>query len=265
MAVVILEYFRGSIEVADFRAVVPVAGLNLVVLQSLKLLFMPEASRLYARNDTAGLSDIYWQSAIWTTLATFPLFAVCFFLSEPLVTLLFGERYASSQGSMAPSVLALLSLGNYFNAAMGLNTYTLQVYARVRFITAINAIATAAGLCLNLALIPPLGAVGAAIATTASVVLHNLLHHAGLLWKTDIDLLRWSGWKVYLKVLAAVVVLYLVGKLVGPPAVVTAILVAATSLALFRLNRSSLRIEETFPELSRVPLLRGLFSLEGGR
>ena len=257
MAVLILGHFRGSAEVADFRAVVPVAALNLVVLQSLKILFMPAASRLYVKNDTAGLNDLYWQSAIWTTVVTFPIFAVCFFLAEPVTTVLFGDSYAASH-----SLLAVLAVGSYFSAAAGLNTYALQVYARVRFITCINVVTTAAGLLLNLMLIPPYGAMGAAVATTASVVLHNVLNHAGLLWRTDIDLLQWRRWTVYLTVLVAALALALVDPLleltVGPfPAVAgMAALVVLASLVVVRVHRHSLRLEETFPELARLPLCR---------
>ena len=268
MAVMILEHFRGSSELADFRVVVPVAGLNIVVLQSFKLLFMPAATRLYERRDTAGINDIYWQSAIWTTIVTFPVFAVCFFLAEPVTTLLFGDRYAASN-SAASSILAILAVGSYFSAAMGLNTYCLQVYARVRFITSINALATTAGLLLNLWLIPKSGemggAVGAAIATTASVVLHNVLNHVGLFWRTDIDLFRWRGWKVYLTVLSAVLALYLVCRFFEPSVAITVSLVVLASLVLIRINRHSLDLEQTFPELSRVPLLREFLSLERRR
>jgi len=270
MAIVLLEHFRGSAEVADFRVVVPVAGLNLVVLQSLKILFMPAASRLYVRKDTAGLNDLYWQSAIWTAVVTFPIFAVCFFLAEPLTTLLFGDRYATSH-----SLLTVLAVGSYFSAAAGLNTYALQVYARVRFITCINLLTTATGLLLNLWLIPRYGAMGAAIATTVSVVLHNVLNHAGLLWRTDIDVLQWRRWKVYLTVLVAALALALLGALLEPAALkmadpamavaVMAVLVVLASVAVVRANRHSLHLEETFPELKRVPLLGRLLSMERRR
>lgn len=262
MAVLILDHFRGAAEVADFRVVVPVAGLNLVVLQSFKILFMPAASRLYERKDTVGLNDLYWQSAIWITVVTFPIFAACFFLAEPLTTWLFGDRYATSH-----SPLVVLAIGSYFSAAAGLNTYALQVYARVRFITCINVLTTLVGLTLNLYLIPRYGVMGAAIATTAAVVLHNVLNHAGLLWRTDIDFLQWRCWRVYLTVLVAVLTLSLVSALLDRSAAAMAVpimvvLVVLVSVAVVRINRHSLHLEETFPELARVPLLRRLFSME---
>ncbi len=261
MAIFILGYFRGSRDIADFRAVVPVAGLTLLVLQSHKVLFMPTASRLYAQGDRGGLRDLYWQSAIWITILTFPIFAACFFLADPVTELLFGSRYAASGGSEASSILAILALGSFLNAAAGLNTYVLQVYGNVGFIAAINAIAAAAGLVLNLSLIPGFGAWGAAVATTASVVLQNGLNHLGLRLRTEIDLFRWQAWKVYLTVLAAGLVLGL-ASLLKPPVAVMVSLVALASLVFLRTSRRSLRLEETFPELGRVPLVREILSLK---
>ncbi|HZD10740.1 MAG TPA: oligosaccharide flippase family protein, partial [Candidatus Binatia bacterium] len=47
MVIVFLEYFANTVEIAEFRAVLPVAGLNLVVMQSFKYLFTPLAARLF--------------------------------------------------------------------------------------------------------------------------------------------------------------------------------------------------------------------------
>lgn len=263
MAVVILEHFRGSTGVADFKAVVPLAGLNLLVLQSHKILFTPMASRLYAREDSTQLNQLFWQSAIWITVMTFPVFAVCFFLAEPVTVLLFGSRYAAAEGSEASQILAILALGNYFNASMGLNTFTLQVYGRVRFIASMNALAAAAALVLNLLLIPRHGALGAAVATTASVIIQNGLTHAGLLLRTSIRLFPAHSLKVYLNVLSVTLVLVLLSVVFRPGWVLIACLVALASLLLLVVNRHPLRLEETYPELARIPLIGGLLSRRG--
>jgi O-antigen/teichoic acid export membrane protein len=257
MAVVLLEYFRGTTDVAEFRAVVPVAGLSLVVMQSLRLLFTPMASRLFARNDVAGINNLYWQSAAWIAVVTFPFFAVCFFLAEPVIVLLFGTRYAG-----AGLILAVLAVGNYFNAALGLNTYTLQVYAKVRFITFINGLSVIIALGLNLWLIPHHGALGAAIATSGAIVTYNLLNHFGLASRTEIDLLQWRYLKVYLRILGVTLGLLLLHTTLNISTPMMVILVALVSFLLLRLNRATLDIERTFPELLQIPLLRRLLAVE---
>ena len=124
-----LEYFRSTADVAAFRSVLPVARLNTVVLENFSLLFLPLASRLFSRGADRGINDLYWQSAAWMALLSLPIFALTFVLAEPVTVLFFGERYADSA-----TILAMLSLGYYFNGALGLNAETLKVYGRVRTI-----------------------------------------------------------------------------------------------------------------------------------
>ena len=70
------------------------------------LLFTPLAARLFARGDRAGIRELYWRTAAWMAVFSFPVFALTFVCAHELTVALFGERYASS----AP-VLALLALG----------------------------------------------------------------------------------------------------------------------------------------------------------
>lgn len=253
LVAVLLQFYGTAVDVAAFRAVVPVAGLNSVVMQSFKYLFTPLASRLYARQDREGLNDLYWKTAIWISLFSFPVFVATFSLAQPLTVLLFGERYADSG-----VILALLSFGYFINAALGFNSYTLRVYGRVRFIVSIDVLTAAFGLGLNLLLIPRYGALGAAIGTTAGLVAYNLLNHLGLLLGTGIRLFQWQYSRVYLSLIAATVGLLLIQALVNPPFFVSAALAAVVSLGLLRLNRRILDIDHVFPEILRIPLIRPL-------
>jgi O-antigen/teichoic acid export membrane protein len=248
--VVLLEYFATTTQVAEFRAVVPVAGLNLVVMQSFKYLFTPEAARLFARNDSQGINDLYWRSATWIAIITFPVFAASFSLARPLTVLLFEERYASSA-----TVLALLALGNYMNAAMGFNAYTLRVFGKVRFIVAIDLFSALAGVVLNVLLIPRYGAIGAAIGTTAALVLYNLLNHAGLLLGTQIHLFQPRYLRVYASIVLGAALLLLIDQLLNPGIVAGSLLIAAISLLLVAVNWQVMEAGRMFPELRRIPVL----------
>ena len=74
-----------------------------------------------------------------------PVFLLTFSLAEPITVLLFGERYAGSA-----AYLAILSLGMYFNAALGFNGLTLKVIGRVRYVVILNLFAAGANVALNL-------------------------------------------------------------------------------------------------------------------
>jgi O-antigen/teichoic acid export membrane protein len=250
MAVLLLEPLAGANAVADFQAVIPMAGLNLVVLQSLKMLYTPTAARLFARGNESGINAIFWQSAVWIALITFPVFAVCILIPDAVTALLFGDRYVS-----AANVLVVLAIGNYVNAALGMNTYTLQVYARVRTIAATSVLATLLGLGLNLWLIPEHGALGAAMATSGAVVAHNVMNHIGLFFRTGVDVLQRSGILVYGTILVGTAGLIAIRHTLDPHALVIAALIAMVFAALLWIHRGTLAIADTFPELARVPLI----------
>lgn len=260
LAVLLLEFYKDSAAVAEFRAVVPVAGLTLVVLQSLKMLYTPTASRLYAREDVDGINALYWQSASWVALMSFPVFVVCVLFYEPITVLLFGEQYAG-----AGLVLAVLAVGNYINAALGMNTYTLQVYARVRTVATNSVIAALLGLGLNLWLIPTHGAIGAAWATSGAIVVHNLLNQAGLHFGTGVDVLRMQGLRVYGSILLVTLGLVVLHTSFELPLVALVILVVFAFLILLRINRKELNIANAFPEIAKVPGFRFLLAMERGR
>jgi O-antigen/teichoic acid export membrane protein len=248
-------------EVAAFRAVVPLAVLNQFVLQSFTLLFMPIAARLFARNDREGINNLYWQTAIWTSVLSFPIFALTFSMAQPLTVLLYGKSY---QGSAI--ILALLSFGYYFNAAMGFNGLTLKVYGKLKYIVAINVLAAVANVAINLVLIPRYGALGAACGTCATMVLHNILKQAGLRFGTGISLFEWKYLKVYVSMvlgaaglLAAQSVLPKNYSWTEPYVYLGFGLAGLVALVVVGLNRKLLNVGQTFPELLRFPLMRRLF------
>lgn len=250
--VLLLGHYRGAVEVADFRVIGPLAVMNQVVMSSFAILFMPLAARLFAREDRDGIGDLYWQTAIWMATLSFPVFAVTFSLAQPVTVLLYGEIYRDSG-----LFLALLSLGYYFNAALGFNGLTLKVFGRLRYIVSINLAAAAFNVALNLVLIPRYGALGAAIGTAATLLLHNILKQAGLR-STGIDLVDRRYLRIYGVIAAAAGAVLLTQVLASPPVYVGIVLAAAASVAVIGINRSALRIGERFPELAKSRVLRFL-------
>jgi O-antigen/teichoic acid export membrane protein len=253
--VVMLGYFGDATEVADYRVVQPAAHLNLLVMTSFTLLFTPMAARLFARDDRAGIQELYWRTAIWIAVFSFPVFAATFALSHTLTVAMFGERYADS----AP-ILALLSLGYYFSAALGFNGLTLRVYGLVRYSVVIAVLAAIANVALNLVLIPRYGALGAGIGTCLTLVVHNLLKQAGLRKGTGISVLHRRHLRVYGVIIGAVAALLALQRLLDPGFVASVALIAAASLSVLALTRGSLRVGDTFPELLRIPVVRALLS-----
>jgi len=249
--VILLGHFGGTTDVAEFRVVSPAATLNLLVMTSFALLFTPVAARMFARDDREGVNRLYWQTAIWIAVLSFPIFALTFSLAHPVTVTLFGERYADSA-----TYLALLSFAYYFNAALGFNGLTLKVFGRLRYIVSINMLVALVNLGANFVLIPRYGALGAAIGTSSTLVLHNILKQAGLSLGTGVRLFERSELNVYVTIGCAAGLLLAIQLLLSPPAFVGFALAALASIAVLALSRRSLRAAEMFPELMRFRLVR---------
>ncbi len=257
LIILLLEHFWNSAAVADFRAVFPVARLNQIVFESCHFLFMPAASRMFARNDRAGINGLYWKTALWIAICSFPVFAVSFSLAKPLAVLLFGQRYADSG-----TILAVLSLGFYFNAATGFNAMTLRVFGRLRYIVIADFVAAGVAVATSLLLVPRYGAMGGAVGTCFTLIVHNILNQAGLRG-SGIQLFQWRYARAYLVIALAAAGLLLVQMFVAPPIYIAFGLAAAVSLAVIVLNRDLLDVQGTFPELERFRWLRPVLAPTG--
>lgn len=250
---ILLGHFRGAVGVANFRVLQPAAELNLIVLSSFTILFIPLASRLFARRNAAATNDLYWRTAVFIALGTFPVFAVTFTLSGPLIELLYGSRYSASA-----TYLTILAVGYYMQAALGFNGTILMVTGRVWIVSLMNIAAIAINVGLNLILIPRYGALGAAVGTSASLIIHNLLKQTGMALATGTPFVDRRYVKPYATIAAAAGLLLVVREeLEGnePVRVTVCLLVCAAVLVV---NRSALRLGHIFPELARVPGLRRL-------
>ncbi len=239
--------------VADYRVVQPVAALNLIVLQSFTLLFIPATARLFARDDRNGLRSLYWQTAAWVAVLSFPIFAVTFALAEPLTVALFEERYAGSA-----IFLAIIALGRYYDAALGFNGLTLRVFGNLKAVVGVNLAAALINIVLLLALIPPFGALGAALATGITLLAFNSLKQIALSRALGISVFEWQYLRVYATIVAATIGLVAIQTVLDPPLIVGLVLVGLASLAVLFAGRHHLQVADTFPELARIPFVRRL-------
>ena len=256
--VVILGRTAGTAAVASYRAVLPVARLNQLVMNSFSLLFAPLMARMWTRGDRQALGQAYWQTAAWVAVLSFPLFALTLGLAGPITVGLFTSRYADSS-----PYLAVLGLAYYFNAALGFNGVTLKMAGRVWLVAGTAGAALVFNLAANLILIPRYGAMGAACGTAASVVLYNLLKQWGLHRGTGITLFDRQYLSLYGTIAVSTIFLASLGPL-GAPAVLCLAVVIITSTAVLLMGRHVLAMGELFPELRRVPLV-GHFLTSGGR
>jgi len=250
-----LGYFCDLRQVAYFRVVLPAAAMNLIVMQSFALLYMPAAARMFAKSDHSGINRLYWQTANWMAVLTFPIFAMTFSMARPMTVFLYGARY-----EQCGLILALLSLGYYFNVALGFNGLTLQVLGNLRYIVIINLLAAVANVAVNLVLIPRYGALGAAVGTSATMLVHNVLKQTGLRLAAGISLFDWKYLSLYVVLLTSGLGLAVVYAIASSHVFLGFVLAAAISLAVLGFGKKSLNIAETFPEFLRLPVVGKLLA-----
>ncbi|OHB78891.1 MAG: hypothetical protein A2V98_01560 [Planctomycetes bacterium RBG_16_64_12] len=256
----LLEFIHGTTGVAAFRAVLPVARLNLMVMDSFKLLFTPTVARLFARGDRAGIDQLYWKNTAWIAVVTFPVFCLTFVSAGPLAVLLFGSRYADSG-----LVLALLSLGCYLNASFGFNALTLRALGKVRVIVVNDLITAAVAVGLNVLLIPRYGAVGGALAFSATLIVQNVLNQWALFRTGAVSLVEGNCLRIYAVILAVSAALLVIQQVVAPPLAVALLLSAAASFLVLWLSLATLDVEATFPELLRIFGVKKIYAILGGK
>ncbi|NUO79806.1 flippase [candidate division KSB1 bacterium] len=246
----LLGYFHGPAEVAFYRVVLPAAKLNSIVMTSFSMLFTPTASRLFAKQDFAGINELYWRTAVWLAVLSFPVFVLTFSIADPLTVFLYGERYARSG-----LILALLSLGYYFSAALGFNGLTLKVIGKLRFIVNINIAAAVANVLLNLLLIPKFGALGAGIGTASTMIIHNIFKQAGLRYASGLRLFDKKYFSFYALIAGSAIGLFVFQEIFAVPIYVAVALCVLVSLGVLWVSKSKLNVKENFPELLKLPLV----------
>jgi O-antigen/teichoic acid export membrane protein len=254
LTVILIQVLSTTSQVAEFRAVMPIAIQNLFVATSFRFIFTPGASRHYARGDRVALNNLYWQTAAWIAILAFPLFALCIGFPEQLSVLIFGEPYRASG-----VILGILCIGYYVNGAMGFNSLTLRVFNRVRFLAITDLSTAALNLVLAIVLIQRFGAVGAAIATSGTFVLQNLIYQWGLKTQTWVHALDRRYVRPYASIVIGSIAIVAISQILRPPLLIGMIVAGVVSLLVFGINRHSLQIVDTYPELGRFRVMRRIF------
>jgi O-antigen/teichoic acid export membrane protein len=259
LPLVVLTAVRGLEEVAAFQVIRPAASLNTIVASSFYLLYLPVASRVAARHDPAASGELFWRTAIWVTVMSFPIFAATFALGRPIAGLLFGERYEPSG-----TYLSILAVGYVINAAFGFNGITLAANGHTRTVAIVNAVAAVAGVGMALALIPIWGALGAATSASLTLIIQSALLQVAMRQKIAIPLIDREAVRVFAIVAAAALALVVV-QAVTPLGWWTVVAPGLASVVVLILCRDALRIDALFPEIGAiVARVGGLLSRRAG-
>lgn len=248
--VLLLGYFHSMSTVAFYRVVMPAAALCSMIPANFMPLYMPSASRLFARGDGHGINHLFWETSLWMSVLASPIFLATTCFARPLTTFLYGTRYTSSA-----SIMAILSLGYFFNVIFAFNGVTLKVLGKIRLMVILNITTPIIIVVFNLLLIPRYGAIGAAVATSAGLIAQNVLRQI-LLWKSGgVSFFEKRYASFFLMLGSSTLGLYIVQFFTPENIYLVLILALSVSISVSWLLKKHLKIADTFPELLRLPFI----------
>jgi O-antigen/teichoic acid export membrane protein len=137
---------------------------------------MPIFAELQDAEDRRPLHALYRTTSRWTFTLNLPFFLIAVLFPQALLSI-FGPEF--TDGAAALAILAFASLTN---AATGASGAVLDMTGHTRVKLLNSTLAVGLAIALNLVLIPPLGLVGAAIASFGSIATVNLLRVAEVGW-----------------------------------------------------------------------------------
>jgi O-antigen/teichoic acid export membrane protein len=172
--ILMLGIFTTAAEVGIYRVAVQVSLLVSFGLQAINTTVAPQFAKLYALGDKVQLQKVVTDSASASMALALPQVAVILLFGEPLLNYIFGTEFA-----VAYTPLTILALGQIVNSAMGPVGFLLNMTGYERETARWVVVSAVGNIVLNLILISLLGINGAAIATTITVTVRNVL-----LWRT---------------------------------------------------------------------------------
>jgi O-antigen/teichoic acid export membrane protein len=184
--------------------------------------FLPIASGLAARGDVQEVRDLFHWASRWLLAVGAGLLALLIVCPDALLHILFGARFP------APVAAArILGGGAALNVALGLNGMTVVAFGQARLVARRLAVALGVEVVACAILIPLLGIIGAALATSIAVVVANCLCAAQLIRRYQIPPWNAAGVLTICGFAASLLIAMLAALVVGHSDLIRCAVVAA--------------------------------------
>ena len=164
-----LGYYLPEAQVGLYNAALPAAMLIMVPYTAISSLVMPSMSETVEKKD-GNLASLLKTLTKWNFTISFPAFCLMFLFSEQIINLLFGAEY-----TQASSTLAILALGYMYSSSVGHLDTVIKAIDETQVIHKNALLNVFVNIGLNILLIPKYGIIGAAIATTGSIIFTQTL------------------------------------------------------------------------------------------
>ncbi len=165
--ILMLGAFLSPKEVGIYSVASPTSRLVLAFSSAIYATILPRISGL--RGDKTKIRKVVAYSTRISFVVLFITTVIFIIISKPIILLLFGSRY-----SQAVNPFRILLFGTFFFGMYTLNSGVFQGMGMPKIPMKILVVSAVLDLILNLALIPNYGIIGAAIASSTSMILAGL-------------------------------------------------------------------------------------------
>jgi len=167
----LIGYYLTTSEIGIYNIAFQLRNLLNVIVITIGFLVPPVLAKLETEGHDEELCELYQFVTKWVIFITFPMFVSFLFLPELWLGGLFGNKYLPGTES-----LFVLGAGVLFSAAVGVTGSSLVGLGRNRIVMYTTGASVAINVLFNILLIPQFGIVGAAAASTLSVIVLESLN-----------------------------------------------------------------------------------------
>lgn len=171
IGILLLGWLSSDDQVAAMQVAERGALLVALSLTVVNLVIGPHITQVYQTGDTARLAALSRRSALVAILVALPIALPLIFFAQPVLDVVFGAEYAR----IAALPLVVLAIGQLVNVGFGSVGMLLVMSGFERDALRGHLLALGVNAVAALVLIPPLGAVGAALASALGLLIWNVV------------------------------------------------------------------------------------------
>jgi O-antigen/teichoic acid export membrane protein len=165
---IVLGHYLDAAQVGIYAVATTVVAFVPIALQSVNQIFSPTIAELHATGNHALLQRLYATLTKWIVIFTLPLALTAALFALPLMAI-FGHSFQA--GAV---VLMIGAIGQLINCAVGSVGYLLMMSGRQVEVMKVQICSAVLMVALSVLLVPPLGIVGAAVASAIAVIVSNV-------------------------------------------------------------------------------------------
>lgn len=187
-----------------YNSAVPTSQLLYLFPATLMAMFLPILSSVYAKNNKDEFKTIYLAATRWTLICNFLIIIPLVVFSKEFLSIVFGSEYI-----LASSALVVLLVGRFIDFLMLSGHNVLMSIKKTKIVFVNNLVTAFLNILLNILLIPKFGIIGAAMATSISVVVLALLSLFETYFFTNVFAFKKSHLKIIIVGVFSGIMLYL--------------------------------------------------------